>query len=448
MNKANGICKAGLAFLLWAIVTFQAVHAAGSPEWFRGQLHAHSYWSDGRAFPEQAIAAYKDRGYQFLCLTDHNRFADDTAQWRTVAAEEGDWPPDVTKEIFDAYVQAFGKDWVESKADGPVTSVRLKTYAEMKAKFEEPGKFLLMPGVEITQTLNGHAVHQNYVNLPVVLPSIKGAELVQKIEQPKPASELILSNIAEAKQAALEQKASYLFMLNHPFWVYYDVVAQDLIDCPKVHFFEVCNGGSEFAPNPQAVSYTPGKFWDSVNAFRSIRGDALLFGIASDDAHYYDAKRITGNGGAGDAWVMVRAKSLTPDHILAAMEQGDFYATTGVLLDEITFSRTDPALRVRVKAEQGVGYRIHFITTKRGFDQKVTHMNSPAEGDRPARTIPVYSEDIGRIVKTVSGTQAEYRLESDDLYVRAQVESDRPAKYSRYFHPAVETAWTQPCASK
>jgi len=448
MNKANGTCKAGLAFLLWAIVTLQAVHAAGSPQWFRGQLHAHSYWSDGRAFPEQVIAAYKDRGYQFLCLTEHNRFADDTSQWRTVTADEGDWPPNVTKEIFDAYVQAFGTDWVESKTDGAVTSVRLKIYAEVKAKFEEPGKFLLMPGVEITQTLNGHAVHQNYINLPLALPGIKDADLIQKFEQPKPAAELILSNITETKQAAREREKPYLFMLNHPFWVYYDVLAQDLMDGPDVRFFEVCNGGSKYAPNPQAASYTPEKFWDSVNAFRSLRGDARLYGIASDDAHYYDAKRITGDGGVGDAWVMAHAKRLTPKHILTAMAKGDFYATTGVLLDSVKFSRAAATLRVRVKADQGVAYRIHFITTKQGFDQTVTQVNSPAEGERPARTIPVYAEDIGRIVKTVSGTEAEYRMESDDLYVRARVESDRPAKRSPSFHPTVETAWTQPCAAK
>ena len=35
----------------------------------------HSYWSDGRAFPEQAISMYKERGYDFISLSDHNIFA-------------------------------------------------------------------------------------------------------------------------------------------------------------------------------------------------------------------------------------------------------------------------------------------------------------------------------------------------------------------------------------
>lgn len=185
-----------------------------------------------------------------------------------------------------------------------------------------------------------------------------------------------------------------------------------------------------------------------MNAFRRLRGQALLYGIGSDDAHYYDEKRIHGGGGVGDAWVMVRAKALTPKHVIKAMYRGDFYATMGVLLDELTFSRTRKTLRVKVRPEQGVAYRIHFITTKKDFDQTVTELTSPAEGKRPERTIPVYSEDIGRIVKTMDSTEAEYRLAPDDLYVRARIESDRPSKTTAHFHPTVQTAWTQPYAAK
>lgn len=35
---------------------------------------------------------------------------------------------------------------------------------------------------------------------------------------------------------------------------------------------------------------------------------------------------------------------------------------------------------------------------------------------------------------------------SDDLYVRARVESSLPGKFTRNFYPAVQTAWTQPYA--
>jgi hypothetical protein len=39
--------------------------------WFKGNLHTHTTQSDGRYTPEQAIAWYRERGYDFLALSDH-----------------------------------------------------------------------------------------------------------------------------------------------------------------------------------------------------------------------------------------------------------------------------------------------------------------------------------------------------------------------------------------
>lgn len=44
--------------------------------WYKGNLHAHSTNSDGDLPPEEVIKAYRDRGYHFLSLTDHNIFTD------------------------------------------------------------------------------------------------------------------------------------------------------------------------------------------------------------------------------------------------------------------------------------------------------------------------------------------------------------------------------------
>ena len=408
--------------------------------WFRGQLHTHSYWSDGQAFPEQAIEAYKQRGYDFMCLSDHNQFAKSTNTWREVK------PTKVTQASLDAYLKSFGSAWVETKTEkgtnGPVTSVRLKTYSEVKAKVEVPGKFLLLPGVELTQSLNGLDVHLNYINLPLTLRSVTGAGIVKVVSGPLTISTLIASNALEVAHAALKPRRPYLLMLNHPFWRYYNILPQHLIDCPEIRFFEVANNGSQFAPHPLAPNYTVEQFWDAVNAFRSIQGQSLLYGIGSEDTHVYDDKHV------GNAWMMVRATALTAEKLLEALQRGDCYASSGVELEDVSFSSADSTLSIKVKAEAGVNYRIHFITTKKNFDRTVTHITSPAEqigaATRPARTIPVYSDDIGRIVKTVAGTEASYRLEADDLYVRARVESDVPSKFGSHFRPKVKVAWTQP----
>lgn len=43
--------------------------------WRRGNLHAHTTLSDGEHAPEELIAAYEARGYDFLALTDHDLLA-------------------------------------------------------------------------------------------------------------------------------------------------------------------------------------------------------------------------------------------------------------------------------------------------------------------------------------------------------------------------------------
>lgn len=415
--------------------------AAGG-RWFRGNLHMHTYWSDGRAFPEQAIDIYKKLGYDFLGVSDHNAFTADMNQWRPVEEKEGKWPPAVTRPLFDEYMKAFGAEADVRQVNGK-TEVRLKTASEMQKRFAEPGKFLLMPAVEITQVLNGINVHLNYVNLPDTVASVKGGPLCKTIkDEALSVSELIRRNAAEVAQMSASMRRPSFLMLNHPHWVYWDIAPQNLIDNPEVRFFEVCNGGSAFAPHPDARNVSNDSFWDAVNAFRSLKGQALLYGVGSDDTHYYLNR--TPEQRLADAWIMVRSASLTPESLLGAIQAGDYYVSTGVTLEDVAFRAADRTLQVKVKAAPGVKYSIRFVTTKRGFDQAVKTVYSPAERGRGARSIPVYSADVGRTALLVEGAEASYRMEPDDLYVRAKVESSIPSGYTRHFHPDFQVAWTQP----
>src|SRR5262245_28706585 len=40
--------------------------------WWKGNTHTHTYWSDGDNFPEMVAEWYRERGYNFLGLSDHN----------------------------------------------------------------------------------------------------------------------------------------------------------------------------------------------------------------------------------------------------------------------------------------------------------------------------------------------------------------------------------------
>lgn len=54
---------------------------ASEGEWLRGNLHTHTTNSDGTRPPEQVIADYESRGYDFLAFSDHD-FLTDPAPYR------------------------------------------------------------------------------------------------------------------------------------------------------------------------------------------------------------------------------------------------------------------------------------------------------------------------------------------------------------------------------
>jgi len=48
----------------------------GEYKWYKGNLHMHSFWSDGDIFPEKTMEWYKKHNYNFVGLSDHNILAE------------------------------------------------------------------------------------------------------------------------------------------------------------------------------------------------------------------------------------------------------------------------------------------------------------------------------------------------------------------------------------
>src|SRR5262245_30158783 len=63
----------GLLSLIFATPT-QAQPAPGpsGSRWFKGNTHTHTLNSDGDSTPDEVVRWYREHGYQFLVLTDHN----------------------------------------------------------------------------------------------------------------------------------------------------------------------------------------------------------------------------------------------------------------------------------------------------------------------------------------------------------------------------------------
>ena len=58
-----------------------------SPRWYKGNIHCHSQWSDGEDLPEVMVSEYKNRGYQFFCLSDHNIIQTDRLRFNGFAMD-------------------------------------------------------------------------------------------------------------------------------------------------------------------------------------------------------------------------------------------------------------------------------------------------------------------------------------------------------------------------
>lgn len=390
--------KVFVAALLAGTFVFQG-YAGNKPsrQWFKGNLHTHSYWSDGDAFPEMVMDWYKSHGYQFVALSDHNVLAEGE-KWKLLPKNP------LHLQAFEDYKARYGTDWVVFKEDTGRVSVKLKTYAEYKPLFEEKGKFLIVQSEEISDGFEKKPVHLNAANLQKLIPPQKGNSV----------SDVIQNNINAVLQQEKETGVPMMVQINHPNF-HYAITTEDMVALNDARFFEVFNGhpGVRNYGDPDHISTEV--MWDRINMAFLKRGKPALLGLATDDSHNY---HVSGSkyANAGRGWVMVRAVELTAGSLIEAMEKGDFYASTGVTLKEVRFKKNQ--LKISVDTEPGVNYKIQFVGCK-AQDQETT------------------------ILKETEGGAATFEVDPDLLFVRAKIISDK-LKENPFSEGDYEVAWSQP----
>lgn len=409
-------------------------YTAGEPRWWKGNTHTHTWWSDGDSPPELVAAWYREHDYDFLVLSDHNIMQKGALHrgnlvqwptfWYTLEREGRD-------RALAAYREHFGDDWVETRRRDGKTEARMRTLDEFRHFFEAPGEFIFVPGEEITGRFESHPVHLNGINLQDVIEPRDGGSVV----------EVLQNNIDAVLDHGVATGREVLAHVNHPNFRY-GITVEDMAGLRHdagEGFFEMHNGHSGVHNYGDALHAGTERMWDIVLAKRLSAGRSVMYGVATDDAHNFQAWGEGEHSNPGRGWVMVRSRRLTPDHIVGAMKRGDFYNSTGVTLREL--QRSGDTLALAVEPEEGVRYTIEFIGTRRGADLG----GEPVTGgdDVPGRLSQRYSEEIGQVLDTVEGTEARYRLEGDELYVRARVRSSKPHP-NGYRAGDVEMAWTQP----
>jgi len=325
--------------------------------------------------------------------------------------------------------QEFGADTVELRDANGGSEMRLKTLPEVKARFEEPEKFLLIQAEEITCMTP--KVHVNGINVRDKITPLNSSAAEKSMQH---AFEEIA--LQEAKYGV-----PMFGHLNHPNWSD-GVPVQTIVPTLVVTSFEVFNGHPgvrNWGNEPRGMVNTD-RIWDIVLSLRLLEDPRGRFlGLATDDTHdYFNTGPDYCNGERG--WIMVLAPALDADTLVRAIEAGDFYSTSGVSLD--TISANDESYTVAMKQETGVTYTTQFIGTREGFDPRATPILD-AEGKLVPERSHSYDDRIGVVLKETTENPATYAYDGKEMYVRAKIISTR--KQENPFQPGdFETAWTQP----
>jgi hypothetical protein len=400
-----------------------AAHA--EKRWYKGNTHTHTLWSDGNDFPEMIVDWYQQRGYHFLALSDHNALHTKEL-WMDVASVEKR-RKSLGKTTLQKYEARFGKEWVQLRTEGGVQEVRLRKKEEYAPLFEKPGSFLLMDAEEISASFQDAPLHMNALNLKEELKPIKDeGDRVQTMR----------ANLRAVQAQSERLGVPMMTHINHPNFRW-ALSPEEMAAVSEEHFFEIYNGhpminweGDELRPGHERI-------WDVANTLRLVQHSVQpLYGLGTDDAHNYHGEISR----PGRGWVMVRAEGLDAASLIAAMRAGDFYASSGVTLEEVSFS--DGELHLQIKAEPGVTYTTEIRGTLREHDRGTVELpvNDPKD---PHATRLRHSADIGKVLATLSGTDIRWKPSGQELYFRAIVTASLPPVDPSY-EGQLQKAWTQP----
>jgi len=391
------------------------------PHWLKGNLHTHSLWSDGNDFPEMIADWYKNNGYNFLALSDHNVLSVGE-RWLTIAESK--------RQNLDIAVKKYRErfpDVIEIRAGEKGEEIRLQPLERVRKLLEKPGQFMMVQSEEITcnfpttgtdGTERKLPVHMNATNVAEAIPPATGQSV----------RDIIRKNFQAAEAQAQRLNRPIVTHLNHPNFGW-GVTPEDLASVVEERYFEVYNGHPAVNTRGDATHPSTDKIWDICNTIRLAQMHAEpLFGLGSDDAHHYHTPGMN-RSTPGRGWIMLRGKELSVDQIMTSLKAGDFYATSGVLLRDVKYDPASKTITIDIEPDGDATFTTSFVGTPKNF----------SDGGKT----PLDSEMVGKTFASVTGTTATYKLTGEELYVRAVINSKKPPAVPSYENQHAQ-AWTQP----
>ena len=212
-----------------------------------------------------------------------------------------------------------------------------------------------VPAEEITHSFAKRPIHMNGINMRDPIKPIDG----------KDAIETVRINLRQVKEQSVKMSRLMVAFLNHPNFGW-GVRAEEMLLAEELKFFEVFNGHPSVRNYGDARHASTERVWDITLALRLGKHNLpIVYGLATDDSHGYHEYGV-GKVNPGRGFVMVKAPFLTAEALVKGLDAGDFYASTGVVLNEIT--RTGDTLKLSIRTEPGVSYKTEFVATLKGTD--------------------------------------------------------------------------------
>lgn len=280
--------------------------AGAAQRWYRGNTHAHTLNSDGDSPPDAVVRWYREHGYQFTFITDHEYVTD---------------------------------------------------VAPLNALFGAAGRFLVISGQEVTQRV-ADASHpdgwrQAHVN------ALGTTRVIRPLGERNIATGVTIAD-TYARHIPAIRAGGGIAQVNHPNFRW-SVRLEDMLNLPDSTLLEIWNahilvnnlGGADssgrVAPSHEAL-------WDSV-----LTRGKVIFGVADDDSHSFRPEDAEDPGMTrpGRAWIMVRADTLTPEAIIRSMTRGDFYSSNGVQLR--AYFADAHGIRIEVEPASDRRFLIEFV---------------------------------------------------------------------------------------
>ncbi|HIX72702.1 MAG TPA: PHP domain-containing protein [Candidatus Anaerobutyricum stercoripullorum] len=291
--------------------------------WYKGNIHCHTTDSDGMLTPDEVVRLYKDAGYQFLAISDHNIFSDYRSRF--------DCEDFIILPAMEASAVLYRDE--NKKALLKVHHIHGILGNKQMQKEAEKGLFT---------HLQRYPEWEYFGNWD-------GAEVAQKLQDELAAR-------------------GCLTIYNHPVWS--RVREDEFIHTKGLTALEIYNYGTV---NESATGYDALR-WDVM-----LQNGSRIYATASDDNHNREVEDSLGG------YIVVKAEELSHEAMIQAILTGNYYSSSGPAIhdwgikDGVAYVKCSPVSRVNFMAGNHVNAGLS-VLSETGEDE-LTYAEFPLRGD-------------------------------------------------------------------